>query len=705
MSSRLKKVLSAVGRLILGVFVLFVAYLLVIAGLVIWTFEVKLKRWPMFVHSAPLTLKVGDHVETTGFMKRLSRLGYEQTSDVIPLPGQWHQSGAQLRIYLLTCPIQGRGIAGGPVQLSLDSKKVASIRLLLSSEEVGQVMLGPELLDVIPARGGQRELCRAVYLARMNPLLIKAVVITEDARFYSHSGIDLVSMRHAVTANIRARRYIHGASTITQQLVRMAALSHEKTLWRKFNEVFLALVADAIYDKNTILQAYLNRVYLGQWNGLPIKGMGEAARLYFGKDQSDLTPAECALLAAMIRAPNVINPYRHPDRARGRRNMVLGLLLKEGAISQTEHDLAVASPVTMRKPGAPPVRAGAFLDLVHDALNKLSGATPGVEGRQDVLTSLDPLLQHKVGGELAREESAGQLCHVIHADPETGFITAFVGPTRKWSGSGGDPETLLPLLLIPALLPDKYGNAGLTPTSRVFPVGSSGASVMLRDALSKHGGLLLGKLLAVAGPERMREALKQFGVQAHADKTGILRVEPMTPLEIAQVYAIMAVMGNAGTLGPAIKIGGFTGEVPQAPRRKVQIDPRVLFVINQLMKDPESIAVREGRPDASGAVPSRLTARDEWGMWSIAYGPSSLLLLRLQGQSDETALKALTDRILQVTRFGEGRPGVPPDGLVFRKICVDSGLRATSLCPKVIREPFLPGTQPSEWCPLRHEHR
>jgi len=123
----------------------------------------------------------------------------------------------------------------------------------------------------------------------------------------------------AIKTNIKARRYVQGGSTISQQLIRMTILRPEKTLWRKINEVFLALAADAIYSKGTILQAYLNRIYLGHWGSLPVKGVEEASRNFFGKSLNELDPADCAFLAAAIRAPNVINPFKHPERAKGRR--------------------------------------------------------------------------------------------------------------------------------------------------------------------------------------------------------------------------------------------------------------------------------------------------------------------------------------------------------------------------------------------------
>ena len=367
-----------------------------------------------------------------------------------------------------------------------------------SRENVNRIVLEPELLSIMPAQGYGPELCRPIPLEKIPPLLVDAIVLTEDTRFFSHQGIDLFSIGQALKTNLRAGRYVQGGSTIPQQLIRMTILTPEKTMGRKVNEILLALVADAIYSKKTILEAYLNRVYLGQWGPLPIHGVGEAARHLFGKGVSELDAAECSLMAATIRAPGVINPHRHLERTQTRRNMVLGLLFKAGKMSREQFDEAINRPVTMKKSGAPPVKAASFLDLVRDGVSKHLPAQSST--RQDVITSLDPLMQTEAELTLKRMGEAGTQTHLILANPVTGDLRAFITPgPGRWSGNGGSLESFLPLLIIPALIPDKQDRARYTLTSQVFAHAQTGGAVTFRAAFRNEKTMLIQRMVAAEG--------------------------------------------------------------------------------------------------------------------------------------------------------------------------------------------------------------
>ena len=180
------------------------------------------------------------------------------------------------------------------------------------------------------------------------PLLIQAVLATEDARFYEHPGIDVIGVMRAFSVVVATGEPTQGASTITQQLARLFFLSREKKIIRKIKEAFLAFHIEELLTKDEILELYLNRIELGQ----RAFGVGAAAQVYFGKNIQDLTLSEIAIIAGLPQAPSVLNPVRSPSRARARRNLVLGRMLTVGYINQAQYDEAIQAPIVSKLHGA-----------------------------------------------------------------------------------------------------------------------------------------------------------------------------------------------------------------------------------------------------------------------------------------------------------------------------------------------------------------
>jgi monofunctional glycosyltransferase len=168
--------------------------------------------------------------------------------------------------------------------------------------------------------------------------LKKAVVASEDANFYSHEGVDYEAIREAIKADWRKGKFVHGGSTITQQLAKNLYLTRERTLIRKVKEWVLARRLDDALSKSRILELYLNVVELGPM----VYGIGYAAHYYFGKPPSALTVRECALLASMLPGPKVYNPYRKMDRVRKRSDRILRRMVAARMISREEYDAAIS---------------------------------------------------------------------------------------------------------------------------------------------------------------------------------------------------------------------------------------------------------------------------------------------------------------------------------------------------------------------------
>ncbi len=272
-----------------------------------------------------------------------------------------------------------------------------------------------------------------VPLAQIPEALQKATVATEDANFYEHRGIDPIALLRAVYYAFRARNLVSGGSTIPQQLVKMVFLSPERSVTRKIKEAILSAEISRKYDKNKILELYLNKIYYGNI----AYGAEAAAKTYFNKDVKDLTLSEASLLAGLPQAPAYYDPYTHPERARNRQMVVLTLMVKSGAISQAEADSAWNEPLTYAPPQEFKMEAPHFTLFVRQQVEEHFSTDNGADYALyqqgvNVYTTLNSKLQAQAQM-IVHDQVAGLADHnvsngaLVAMDPRTGEILALVG--------------------------------------------------------------------------------------------------------------------------------------------------------------------------------------------------------------------------------------------------------------------------------------
>ena len=267
-------------------------------------------------------------------------------------------------------------------------------------------------------------------------LLKKALIVTEDRSFYSHSGIDLKGISRAVFRDIKAGRFVEGASTITQQLAKTLFLEPRKTLLRKAKEAFLSFQIERRYTKDEILELYLNQVYFGSG----AYGVESAAKIFFGKSVSDLNLPECALLAGLPRSPSRYSPLVDPDLAIKRRNIVLKQLRDTGVVTQSAYDIAKEAPLNLAKQDKTSVKAPYFIEYVKNFLEDTIGSSKLYKEGLRVVTTLNYNMQQMA--DLAAEKGLFNLekrmkrygiknpepqCALISLDAASGGILAMVG--------------------------------------------------------------------------------------------------------------------------------------------------------------------------------------------------------------------------------------------------------------------------------------
>lgn len=241
--------------------------------------------------------------------------------------------------------------------------------------------------------GGRLDSRKNLTLAEVNPLLLNAIVELEDPRFLEHGGFDLFGIARATVKNIMSLRYKEGASTLTQQLVKNLFLTQEKTLSRKAKEIVISTLVEKRFNKEEILEAYINEIFMGQIGYGDILGLQKAAEFYFGKDQSELDVAESALLAAMVAGSAFYSPFKHPERTIARRSKVLKIMLDSEKITQEEYDEAMNASLPKEPHPSFRSKASYAVEEIRNELVKRDGEEKVVMGGFDLETTLDADMQ------------------------------------------------------------------------------------------------------------------------------------------------------------------------------------------------------------------------------------------------------------------------------------------------------------------------
>jgi penicillin-binding protein 1B len=699
-----------------------------IAAFVLWAGYARLaqvvdekfagRRWdfPSRIYSAEFLLYVGLDVEAAGVPRRLERLSYRPSAATPSVGGEYRRIDGALEIALRPGAL-GRARTQR-VRLALDGSRIGDIVDLDSNEPVPAVALEPEELTGIYE--GEWEDRRAIRVVDVAPLLVRAVLVTEDNRFFSHHGVDVIGVARAALANLRSGRVKQGGSTLTQQLMKNFFLTTDRTLSRKLVEAAMALVAERRYSKMQILENYLNEIYLGQRGARGVFGVAEAAEFYFGKNPRDLDVAEAALLAGLIRAPNAYSPFHSPERALRRRNTVLGLLLEAGEIDQSTYDQAVAAPLGVV--GAPPdsTTAPFFVDYVKA---ELAGRFPAdvltTEGL-NIYTTLDPLLQEQaqrvVQERLDRlEKERPRLAALARKDrleaalvalaPRTGEIKAMVGgrnypasqfnratQARRQTGS-----TFKPIVYLAAMLdPDPARH--ITPASRLddspftwrlddgreWSPGNYGdryyGTVTARVAIERSLNAATARVAQSVGMHAVAELARTMGIEGPLPEVPALALgsAEASPLEMASVYAVLA---SGGTRAEPVAITRVTARdgtviLGEPPSLRAVVPPDTAYVLTHVLEgvlDYGTASAARAAGFRHPAAGKTGTTNDYRDAWFIGFTPDLLTAVwvgfdqrsPLDMSGATAALPIWTDFMKAATAALPPRPFLPPPGVTL----------------------------------------
>jgi penicillin-binding protein 1B len=707
-------------------------------------------RRSTFIYAAGQNLAPGVHIQRVGLATTLGRLGYVETRTAPPSPGYFRRGGGSWDIYLRTGDSGG---GGQLIRLQLADERITSVTR--AGQAVAGATLEPEVLSSATDRPGEEH--KPVRLEDTPKVLINAVLAAEDHRFFEHGGVDLRALARAAWANLRAGRVKEGGSTITQQLVKVRLLKPQRTFFRKLREAWLAALVEARYSKERILEAYLNEIYLGQRGPIAIRGVGSAARAYFGKEVHQLTTPEAALIAAIIRGPNAYSPAVDPDRARDHRNIVLGQMRDLKMITADEYERSRRTPVKVRTLVSPGQSAPYFVDSVRQELEQRFDTGVARARGVRVVTTLDLSLQRfaeaaavrgldrlesSVSAGYRRDPTRRLQVAMVVVDPATGEIRALVGGrdylasqfNRVTSARRQPGSAFKPIVYLAALRAGEGGAPFFTAASRVedLPITLDAGGqpwsprnsddryegvVSVRQALEQSLNAATVRIAQTVGLPAVIEMARALGIQGQLAPVPAMALGAfeVTPLELARAYVPLA---NAG-VRPAAVSGIRRVEVgdeevrpagPEEPTRVVSAAEAwlVTSLLKGVVNSGTASAVHaSGFPDVVAGKTG--TTNDGRDAWFVGYTPRLLALVWVgfdggdpHGMSGaRAALPIWIDFMKQAMDAYPQSDFEVPQGISFADIDVSNGKRATRACPVVAREAFLTGTEP----PLCDQHR
>lgn len=385
---------------------------------------------PSRVYARSLELYVGLQLSTEQLMNELRLADYKPVKQVAAV-GQFSRDGDVVEFFAkpFQLPGQTEAQATNHIRVRFDNNQVAELRNLDIGKEVDFYPLTPAIIgSFIPGNGEDR---LVVEDDQIPDELIDILLAVEDRMFFTHIGINPLSIMRALVANIKAGRTVQGGSTLTQQLAKNLFLTPERSLIRKINEALLSLMLEFRFDKKTILAAYINEVFLLQQKSTSVHGFALASKLLFKQPLRDLSTDRLALLVGMVKGPSVYNPIANPDSALKRRNQVLKVLLNDGQISQTAYSHLSAKPLGVVKRLPTVNRFPAYLDLVKKQLNSNYSADDLSNKGLNIFTAFDPLRQQQLEQGLARGMSRFDnkdiQSAVIMTDYLSGDLVALIG--------------------------------------------------------------------------------------------------------------------------------------------------------------------------------------------------------------------------------------------------------------------------------------
>ena len=693
------------------------------------------KRWavPAKVFARPLELYVGQQLSRDDFVAELSALGY-RTSSAVRQPGQMSASASQVDVHTRGFQFFEGTEPSQRLSVRFNGRQVAA---LSGSNDPVMARMEPLMIGgIYPAHNEDRILVR---LDQTPPYLVEALIATEDRDYFQHFGVSPKGIARAMYVNMVAGGVVQGGSTLTQQLVKNFYLTSERSLLRKGTEAIMAVLLELHYSKEEILEAYLNEVFLGQDGRRAVHGFGLASQYYFAQPLHELQLHQVALLVAMVKGPSYYNPRRHTERAKARRDLVIGMLAEQGMISPElaaeaqKQDLDVSVRGSMADTSYP-----AFMDLVKRQLKEDYRDEDLTSEGLRIFTSFDPLLQNKA--EKAVQSTVKRLgpaegdvpieAAMVVTSAQAGEVLALVGgKDPRYSGFNRALDASRPIgsLIKPAIYltalekPERYSLTTLVEDAPITLQAEPGKTWTPQNyGRTSHGWVPLYKALAnsynqaavrigmdVGVPEVLR-TVERLGVQHdwRPLPAMLLGSGAMTPMQVTDMFQTIATGGYSTPLRSIRNVLDAQGEPlrPYPFETQQRFEPATIYLLQEGMsrvmtQGTGRSAYNHVASDVrlAGKTGTTNDLRDSW----FAGFSDDLVAVSWLGRDDNgpTRLTGASGALQVWNAFmGEAYPrslsNVPPAGVVMAWIDETTGLGSDQSCPGAIQSAFRSGYEP-----------
>jgi penicillin-binding protein 1B len=653
----------------------------------------RLAAGPIFasvsqIYAAPREVRDGQKLTAASIATDLRRAGYNAN----PQLGTFQLNGDN--IFIKPGPESFHNTDGATINTAGDVVQSITAE---NGAALSAYDLEPQLITAL-SEDKNRTKRRLVSYDEIPPQLVQAVIAIEDRNFFQHGGLNYGRTAKCAFEDLVRHHMSCGGSTLTQQLARGFFLSPEKKITRKLREIMITFQLEARFNKKQIFEMYANEINLGQRGSYAINGFGEAAQTFFGKNIRQLDIAESALLAGMIQSPSRLNPYRHPEHAMERRNLVLDSMVETGALTASQAERAKAEPLGLAPPNIDASEAPYFVDLVHDQLVKRIGDQDLSHQSLRIYTSLDPDLQRAASeavdigmknvDELVRKrhrprkgEEPGPITYpqvaLVAINPHTGQILALVGG-RNYGASQLDhavSERPTGSIFKPFVYAAAYntslnglslgdgGDAGgggvftaLTPlnddtttfmyegkpyTPGNFEKNEYPGMVTAADAIAHSLNIATISLGQMVGFDNVAALARASGItNARGTPSVAIGTYSATPIDMAGAYTVFANNGVHLTPWMLASVRNTNGDIVSdfSPEAKQVLDPRVAYLTQSLLEGAMTYgtasSVRRHGFTGPGAGKTG-TSHDAW----FAGYTSNLICIIWVGNDDYTDIK------------------------------------------------------------------